>query len=132
NKLPLDPTAFQPALFNQWQRLNAVVALRTTLPGGDAGLLGIFEAASASTGTPGTVSPDVTAAIAQATGWNTDDLAYLTSTGFPLGDADVRNEAGTNRIGLVQLQTCMALLTRLGISAQQLFTWAAFKPDVQA
>jgi len=132
NKLPLDPAAFEPALFNQWQRLNAVVALRATLPGGDAGLLGIFEAASAGTGASGSLSPSVTAAIAQATGWNADDLAYLTSTGFPLVDADFKNETGTKRIGLVQLQACTTLLARLGISAQQLFTWATFKPEVQA
>ena len=50
----------------------------------------------------------------------------MSTGGFSLSDADFTNETGRNGIGLVRLQACVALLTRLGISAQQLFSWAAF------
>ena len=131
NLLPLTTSTFTPALFNQWERLNALVALKKTVPGGDAGLLGIFAAAAASTTiTLGTLSGPVTAAVLAATTWNATDLAYLVSaSGFNLSDADFKNEQGTKQTGLTRLQACEALIGRLGVSAQQLFTWAAFGPD---
>jgi GH18 family chitinase len=200
NYFPLAPSAsYNPATFNQWQRLNAVIGLRSGLPGGDVGLLNIFAiAATGVTSTPQFVAynaltqalsiqgamtaaeqaqllalsaepsyqtavnglfaasqtggstvysqplaalpsiapprltPDdpLTAAIVQATGWNTADLAFLTGTsGFGLTYADFRNEAGTNGTGLVQLQACERLLGRLGVSAQQLFYWSEFASD---
>jgi hypothetical protein len=46
NLLPLDPSQFKPAMFSQWQRLNALVSLRNSLPGGDAALLNVFALAS--------------------------------------------------------------------------------------
>ncbi|MGP0019099.1 MAG: neuraminidase-like domain-containing protein [Candidatus Sulfotelmatobacter sp.] len=135
--VPFDPNllfnsaSFTPAMFNEWQRLSAVVTLRNTLPGSDVGLLNVFATASASlTITPGTLSPAVSSAILQATNWNAADLAFLaSSSAFGLSDADFKNEVGTQRAGLVQLQSCTSLLGRLGVSAQQLFTWSAFGPD---
>jgi hypothetical protein len=200
NYLPLVPPAnYNPATFNQWQRLNAVVNLRSGLPGGDAGLLNIFAiAATGLTSTPQFVTysaltetlsiqgamtaaeqaqllalshdlnyqaavnglfaasqaggeaiysqplaalPSIappqltphdplTAAIVQATGWNAADFVFLIGgSGFGLTYADFRNEAGTKGIGLVQLQACARLLGRLGVSAEQRFSWSAFAPD---
>ena len=61
-----DSTMFTTAMFNQWQRLNTVVSLRNTFPGGDVGLLNVFATASASaTITPGTLSPAVSTAFIQ-------------------------------------------------------------------
>jgi Tc toxin complex TcA C-terminal TcB-binding domain/Neuraminidase-like domain/PA14 domain/Salmonella virulence plasmid 28.1kDa A protein len=126
-----DATSFTPAVFNEWQRLNAIVSLRNTLPGGDVGLLNIFTTASASTtNTPGTLSAAVSAAVVQATNWNAVDLTSLASSSeFGLSDADFTNELGTQGNGLVRLQSCVELLGRLGVSAQQLFVWSAFGTD---
>ena len=75
----------------------------------------------------GTLSPAVTGTVTLATGWTAKDLAFLVSTsGFSLSDADFVNEIGTSGTGLVALQTCFSLLQHLGISAQQLFSWASF------
>jgi len=230
NLLPLGPSQFKPAMFSQWERLNAVVNLRNSLPGSDAGLLNIFGVASAkpvpsaapalsqvgggalpgatyyvkvtyntSGGEPlpsdessfvvalsnllqvasppavggatgwnvyvstlmgtetkqnvspiplgtawtepptglvtGGAPPSTTQAVLQATGWNQADLLFLVgSSGFDLSYADFVNEIGTKGAGLVQLQTCLALVSRLGISAQQLFTWATsflFDPNTE-
>jgi GH18 family chitinase len=142
--VPFDPNVMfdftqpAPARFNVWQRLDAIVTLRNALPGGSAGLLGILATAvAASPGpapgpqTPGTLSPPVRAAILAATNWNATDLDFLVSTGgFGLKDIDFTNEAGTAQTGLVRLQACIALTARLGISAQQLFYWSAFGPDL--
>jgi GH18 family chitinase len=125
------PINYSPATFNQWQRLNAVVGLRSGLPGGDAGLLNVFAIAAGGTGSTSLTPTDpLTAAIVQATGWNATDLVFLAGTsGFGLTYADFTNEAGTKGIGLVQLQVCARLLSRLGVSAEQLFSWSAFGPD---
>ena len=129
NLIPLTPSSFRPAMFAQWLRLNALCNMRNAIPGGDAGLLNIFITASSQDPTTQiTSSSDLLAtAIAQATGWNITDLVALTGTiGFALTYADFVNEAGTNGIGLIRLQACMVLVQRLGISAQQLLTWAEF------
>ena len=116
-----------PAIFNLWQRLNAIVALRNTLPGRDAGLLNIFATATASTvNQQGKLSPALMGAIQQATNWNQTDLEYLVSaSAFNLSDANFTNELGTPDTGIVQLQSCVALMARLGISAEQFFNWAS-------
>ena len=142
NDLPLVVPAFTPvsslngrqrALFKGWQRLNAVVTLRNSLPGGDAGLLNIFRTASAGvaagvgTTTLSTSTDPLTFRIVQATGWNATDLVFLAgSSGFTLDYGDFSNEIGTKGTGLTRLQSCVAILTRLGISAQQLFSWGSF------
>ncbi len=145
NELPLGVAAFetvsalsgsQRALFNGWQRINAVVNLRSGLPGGDAGLLSIFTTASAGTATtvlPPLATPSspitdpLTLAVTQATGWNATDLIFLAGyTGFTLDYGEFTSEIGTKGTGLARLQTCVALLARLGISAQQLFSWGSF------
>jgi hypothetical protein len=227
--LPLDPSQFKPAMFSQWQRLNAVVNLRNNLPGGDAGLLNIFTLASAKpqptsppplsqvaggtlsgatyyvqvtystiggetlpsnestlavasgqllqiasppvapgaigwnaylstsagsetrqnstpipigtawtepvsglvagaappTPNPAVLQANVNQAVFQTTGWNPADFSFLEgASGFRLGYADFANERGTNGVGLVRLQTCFRLLSRLGINAQQLLAWS--------
>ncbi len=129
-----DATSFTPAKFNEWQRLNTFVSLCNSLPGRDAGLLSVFATASASAvATPGTLSPAVSGAVIQAANWNAADLAFLASkSAFGLSDADFTNERGTQATGLARLNSCAALLTRLGVSGQQLFTWASFGPDAAA
>ena len=42
---------------------------------------------------------------------------------------DFTNEIGTKNTGLIRLQACVALLGRLGVSAQQLLSWSAFGTD---
>ena len=142
NRLPLSISGYSPALFNTWQRLNTIVTLRNSLPGGDAGLLQIFTTAASAPTTslppplpPGS-NPSMTdpleIAILQATGWNATDFLFMTVgnvLNYQLTYKDFVNETGTQGNGLTWLQACVAILTRLGISAQQLFAWASFGPD---
>jgi Tc toxin complex TcA C-terminal TcB-binding domain/Neuraminidase-like domain len=66
--------------------------------------------------------------LAQATGWDPQIIAELTgANGFNLGAADFKNE-----VRLLHLQECARLIKRLGVSAQQLFTWASLNADFAA
>jgi hypothetical protein len=114
-----------PALFNQWQRLNALYGLKASLPAGNVTLFDIFVTASASSATAasappaGSVSP-VVQNIAAATGWKQCDILTLIGIGgFNLPDSDFRNE-----IPLIQLSSCLAICFRIGVSAQKLLDWA--------
>ena len=138
-----------PALFNQWQRLNALYSLKAILPAGNISLFDIFAAALASpltatvpspagsfnsgqaaayclgSATPTSVTPaspirPLVQMIATATGWNQSDILALTgSGGFNLPDSDFRNE-----LPLIQLSSCLAICFRIGVSAQKLLEWA--------
>jgi hypothetical protein len=134
NSLPID-RAVDPAgtdikaaaLFAQWERLNSLFSLRNSLAGGDSGLLGVFAAASAASSSSGrnTLSESTAQAVARASGWDQGEIASLTGPdGFNLNDADFANEIGTTGEGLVRLQSCVALVKRLGVPSRQLFSWA--------
>jgi hypothetical protein len=51
NALPLDPSEFKAALFDQWSRLAHLFALRDSLPAGEIGLTDVFAFAATLTGT---------------------------------------------------------------------------------
>ena len=120
-----------PALFNQWQRLHALYGLKASLPNGNVTLFEVFAQSSApallllSTGPSGNPAPPPNQSrlmpqIATATGWNSGDIqAFTGPDGFNLSRSDFRNE-----IRLVQLATCASICSRIGVSAQKLFTWA--------
>ena len=116
NALPLDPSKFAPALFNQWGRLYDLFTLRDSLPASSLGLVDVFSAASLS---------DAEAKLATVTNWDATQVDAL-SGGFSLTLADFRNE-----IQLVKLRACWDLIKRLGVNAQQLFTWANSAPDAR-
>jgi hypothetical protein len=46
NVLPLNPSNFRTALFDQWLRLSDLFALRDSLPNGEIGLMDVFEFAA--------------------------------------------------------------------------------------
>lgn len=124
NRLPLDPSAFTPALFDQWARLVDLIALRESLPSVEVGLVDVFEAASASAD-PNTLSQAVGAAVIGATGWDPMEFADLAGEGgFGLLDSDFKNE-----VWLLRLQASMKLSRRLGVSTVKLFNWASQPPD---
>jgi hypothetical protein len=119
NKLPLGRDATSalaidqnaPALFQGWQRVNALVNLRNALPQGQVSLIDVFGA---------TTLELAQAGLAQVTGWDPQVIGTLAGpAAFNLAAADFKNE-----IALVRLQACVALITRLGVSAAQLFAWA--------
>jgi hypothetical protein len=119
NKLPLGRDAASapaidqnaPGLFQSWRRVNAFVSLRNTLPQGQVRLINVFGA---------TALADAQAELAQVTGWDPQVIGALAGpAGLNLAAADFKNE-----IALVRLQACIGLITRLGVSAAQLFAWA--------
>lgn len=116
--LPDAAASDPPALFNQWQRLNALYSLKASLPAGNVSLFDVFAAASASATAGPRVSDAVLQQIAAATGWDSTNIATLTG-GFNLQDSDFRNE-----IRLVQIAACLTICSNLGLSALQLFDWA--------
>ncbi len=112
------------ALFNQWQRLNAIYGLKASLPTADITLFDVFAGAAASNQPAEPVSSAITSKIAAATGWAQADILTLTasgqgSSGFGYLDSDFRNEAR-----LVKLAACLTICSNLGLTAQQLFSWA--------
>jgi hypothetical protein len=112
-------------LFAQWQRLSDLFTLRDTLPQGDVGLLDVFGASSID---------DAVAKLSAATAWDSGEISTLIGSvvdpetnitiGFNLETNGFRNE-----IDLVKLRACWILIKRLGVSAKQLFKWAARQPD---
>ena len=115
-------------LFNQWRRLNALYTLQSGLPAGNTSLFDIFQAADSSVGGnsgPAAISPPVLQAILDATGWNQTDLIALVGTpNFDLSDPSFKSE-----IPLLRLAACLGLGSRLGLSCEQLVTWASNAPD---
>jgi hypothetical protein len=119
--LPAAAASDAPALFNQWQRLNALYTLKASLPVGNVTLFDVFAVAAAPGASLTSVSSAVVEEITAVTGWNPVDISTLTSppNGFNFVDANFRNE-----ISLVKMAACTSICSSIGISAQQLFTWA--------
>jgi len=118
--LPSQAANYTAPWFKQWKRLNALFALKASLPAGNVSLFKIFATASQK-GVEfyKTLSPVIVA----ATGWNVDQIQYLFAE-FGLQTSDFVNEEP-----LLLLQKCLALNTTLGVSCVQLFEWATIPPD---
>ncbi len=142
NKLPLAPGGFTSILFDQWQRLADLAALRNSLPTSEVSLVDVFGAAVANASTS-VVSTTTMQQLLAATGWNPIEVATLVgwdaktlaaligqdatklaalvgSNGFKLKDSNFRNATW-----LLTLQACLSLGQRLGVSVKHLFDWAA-------
>jgi len=118
NMLPLDPSGFTMALFDQWERLADFFTLRNSLPQGEVGLTDVFQAATLD---------DLKSKLYSATNWDSiqiDDLSDPTN-GFNLTTVDDFRKVQT----LSRLQTCLALSKRLGVSIKHLFDWATKAPN---
>lgn len=141
--LPLDRSAAAtadqkaPAFFNQWSGLNDLFSLRKSLPLGNTSLFDIFRTASGSTN-PAALGPATSNAVLAATGWDATQFATLSgkttvgsaTVGFGLSDSDFLNEIGGQGRGLVWLQRCLSLSSRLDVPVLQLFLWANQPPDL--
>jgi len=115
NSLPLDQKdANANVLFSQWERLNSLFTLRDGLSRGNVTLLDVFGAGSLA---------EAQTNLASLTAWDPQQIAGLTRN-FGLAASDFKNE-----IALVKLQVAWNLLKRVGVSADQLFTWAQAEPD---
>jgi peptidoglycan hydrolase-like protein with peptidoglycan-binding domain len=119
-----------PALFNQWQRLNAIYGLKATLPPANTTLIDVFAAAvKASQPNPSETLNDIVVTILQATGWNAVDLQTLAGQ-EPNSDASPTNVFNfavsqfRNETALVQIAAALAISWKIGVSALQLFDWA--------
>ena len=125
--LPAAATADPPALFNQWQRLNAFYGLKTSLPAANTTLIDVFAAAASGATLNGV--PGVVATIAAATGWDPTNLQVLAGS-FVAGNTQQSNllqytaPQFRNEIPLVRIAACLAICSTVGLSAQQLFKWA--------
>ncbi|MEM9458241.1 MAG: neuraminidase-like domain-containing protein [Myxococcota bacterium] len=107
------PVATPEALLEQWRQLSALASLgpsmdRTVATPGDL-------ASAPQTGTP-------VERLANATGWNVDDLAAL-QAGFGWSDDDLT--VGTH---LVRLREAVTLVRGLGVSAEVALEWASQAP----
>lgn len=120
------------AFFNQWQRLVNLYNLKASLPSsGNVDLFDIFQAAANSNSS---TALTISNTIVEATGWSAQEFNILsgsqtdpatkTQIGFALVNADFKNE-----MSLVELAACMAMVSRFGVSSQQLFVWANNEPD---
>ncbi|MGH3276495.1 MAG: neuraminidase-like domain-containing protein [Streptosporangiaceae bacterium] len=122
NALPLAPGAAPgqvAALFAAWPRLNAYVALRNGLPAGSVTLIDVFTAATLA---------DASALLPQATGWDPGVVSDL------LGHFLTASAAGPNPVVdetlPTALRSCVQIISQVGASAGQLFSWATFSwPD---
>ena len=122
NNLPLTRTpatagqADQQAvqLFAWWQRLQAYVTLRNSLPGGQVHLTDVFAAASLA---------DAQTLLAQTTGWDPGLLADLIN-GFGLANGTANPL--TSETWPAALRRCQDIAARTGASAAQLFSWGRY------
>lgn len=117
-RLPLteltDATAIAQS-FQGWQRLVAIYQMHDAHAAGDASLFDVLELAHI----PDTREA-VLAELSTVTGWNADDLLFLTGADgfdltYPLHYRDERY--------LVRLSEAVALLKRLGLSAATVANW---------
>jgi hypothetical protein len=117
--VPNDPT---PA-YKGWARLRDAVTLRDTLTTGR--LFDLFETAAtfpgAATAAERTAANDVLlTALDKRTRWNAGDLRFLAgATGFNLAYPD----AWKDERGLKRIAEAMAVVRRVGLRAEQLWTW---------
>src|SRR6266567_3289763 len=117
NALPLNSSGFSVALFAQWEQLYDLFTLRDNLPGGEVGLIDVFEAASLD---------EMKKKLSAATSWDPVVIDALTgSGGFNLTTIDQFKKIEM----LIQLRACIVLSRRLGVSVAQLFSWAIHEPD---
>ena len=117
NAFPPEPLSESVPPFQAWERLANLVALRDSLPAVEETLIDLFELSPALT--------DGGAMLAQVTGWDAATLgALLGSTGLNFVEADYHTEQR-----LIELQACVALSRRVGVSPERLFTWAAADPS---
>lgn len=76
NLLPLEPSGFKPAFFDQWRRLASLFALRDSLPRAGINLIDVFEFAS-SNADKSELSRDIIKQLAVATTQNPDFINAL-------------------------------------------------------
>jgi hypothetical protein len=113
--LPPGPTT-APAAFAAFLRLEDLVRLRDTIPGGAGVLSELFALAH----NPGATADALLSLVGSRTGWDAGDLAVLCgATGLNLTLPD----AFTDERALTRLQTCFVILARLGVSAALALSW---------
>jgi len=124
--LPVDgplPGAALPARFRQWQRLRELAAVRPRAAGTRT-LLDVFRVARAGD-RAARVTDAVLDTLAEAQGWNRDDLEAAVRQGHPrLTGGDFVNARAIER-----LARALALAKRIGVPAARLASWANDPPD---
>ncbi|MGC4024430.1 MAG: hypothetical protein QM744_04320 [Mesorhizobium sp.] len=106
--LPRSPSDSPGTLFDDWQTLLGLKALRQKLPDGSAALLSVFGAAHA----------DAVATLGQATGWATAEItAIRDAIGSSFGVSMISDKA--TAATLIRLADAFAAMKRLGVSASK-------------
>ena len=122
NGLPLAPVDGAAGVwFARWERLADLARLRGSVGRGTSWLFDLFERQ-----VPPDQDPlqDLTAFVAELTGWDSVLLASLTgASGMSFEEADFRTEQR-----LLDLSACISLAARLGVSPETLFAWASAPP----
>jgi hypothetical protein len=121
NALPLTPGVAVPAstattLFAVWLRLYAYTTLRNSLPKGPVTLVEVFGA------------PTFAAAaslVPQVTGWPRETAAGFLSAFFPATTPSSANPL-VDETTLTAIQACANLVSQVGASPAQLFSWAQY------
>ncbi|MEO3761875.1 neuraminidase-like domain-containing protein [Streptomyces sp. B5E4] len=121
NTLPTEVLPGPSPLFARFVRLLGLARLRDRVPGRAPTLKAVFAAARV----PGATTADVLAELARQTQWDRADLDVLTGSGLLdlTAPADFYGEEG-----LLQLLAAIALVHRLGVSAERAAEW--LPPDL--
>jgi hypothetical protein len=124
DRLPVvAPGPVNPTLFAAWDRLFDYVALRDALPPGDPALLDLFDAAigfNAATDNAAAERTNWLGALSSRAGWTLADLDYLTA---PARFNYAYPDAFKDEHALARLAPTLAVLKRLGMSAEQVWGW---------
>ncbi len=122
NALPLATQDSGALLFERWLAMVTLFRAAANLPNSAAALFGLFNDLDNQELT----RDEFLDALANRTGWNRDDLDFLTGPdGF-----DLQFRAGfADGQFLTQLKRCFELLTPLGVAAQEAWRWAQPAPN---
>ncbi|APR86765.1 Insecticidal toxin complex protein TccB1 [Minicystis rosea] len=121
--------------FAEWQTLVDVLAMRSTVAGGSAGLVAVLGALLDMTRdqTPSTFDADAVAqAISPTMGWPVADVVELLTKGYVQRIEALPHDA--EKVGelLLWLRDAVAVVSRVGVSAQTAIEWIVAVPTPPA
>ena len=119
-----DPVISISSRFAGWERLVDVFELRKRIRNAETAISDVLASAhdpDANVGDLNKKEADLIDRLSENTGWNKDDLLFLTGTqGFDFEfPKDYKNE-----LALIQIKDCFKMMKKLGVSAQQCIAYA--------
>ena len=124
-KLPRTSEDYAAPWFAQWRRLNALFALKASLPSRNVSIFDIFSAASLAITTQSPVNfySTISPVVVTATGWDADQVTYLYAE-LSYSPSDFVNEKP-----LLALQKCLSMSSGAGVSCVDLYNWGTTSPN---